>query len=64
MVIAENVPREIALAIQEQALEMPGVVVLSVGSRAYPYKELLGNILGFTGKIPEGSQKDYDDDVL
>jgi penicillin-binding protein 2 len=56
VVVAENVPRETALAIQEQSLEMPGVVVQSVGSRAYPYKELLGNILGFTGKIPEGSE--------
>ena len=60
VVIAENVPREIALTIQEQALEMPGVVVQSVGSRTYPYKELLGNILGYTGKIPEADYADYE----
>jgi penicillin-binding protein 2 len=60
VVVAENVPREVALTIQEQSLEMPGVIVQSIGSRVYPYKELLGNILGFTGKIPEESQKDYD----
>ncbi|PJF47478.1 MAG: penicillin-binding protein 2 [Candidatus Thermofonsia Clade 3 bacterium] len=50
-VIADNVPREVALAIQEQSLIMRGVVVQTVGSREYPYKELLGNILGYTGKI-------------
>jgi penicillin-binding protein 2 len=51
VVVADNVPRETALAIQEQALTMRGVVVRTVGSREYPYKELLGNTLGYTGKI-------------
>ncbi|MCL5997601.1 MAG: penicillin-binding protein 2 [Chloroflexi bacterium] len=60
VVVAENVPRDIALTIQEQSLEMPGVVVESVGSRAYPYKELFGNIIGFTGKIPEETKDEYD----
>ncbi len=60
VVVAENVPRETALAIQEQSLDMPGVVVQSVGSRTYPYKELMGNILGYTGKIPEASKSLYD----
>ncbi len=60
VIIAENVPRDIALTIQEQSIEMPGVVVESVGSRIYPYKELLGNILGYTGKIPEESKSEYD----
>jgi penicillin-binding protein 2 len=50
-VIADNVPRETALAIQEQSLMMRGVIVQTVGSREYPYKELLGNVLGYTGKI-------------
>ena len=60
VIVAENVPREIALAIQEQSLEMPGVVVESVGSRTYPFKELFGNILGYTGKIPENLQNQYE----
>lgn len=51
VIIADNVPRETALAIQEQSLLMPGVIVQTTGSREYPYKELLGNILGYTGKI-------------
>ena len=63
VVVAENVPRETALTIQEQSLEMSGVVVLSIGSRTYPYKELLGNILGYSGKIPEQLQDQYDPKV-
>jgi penicillin-binding protein 2 len=51
VVVAENVPRDKALAIQEQSLTMRGVVVRTIGSREYPYTDLLGNILGYTGKI-------------
>lgn len=52
-VVADNVPRETALAIQEQSFTMRGVVVQTTGAREYPYNELLGNILGYTGKIFE-----------
>ncbi len=51
VVVADNVPREKALAIQEQSLTLRGVVVRTAGSRTYPYKGLMGNILGYTGKI-------------
>jgi penicillin-binding protein 2 len=51
VVVADNVSRERALAIQEQTLTMRGVVVQTVGSREYPHRELLGNILGYTGRI-------------
>ncbi|HQV26479.1 MAG TPA: penicillin-binding protein 2 [Thermoflexales bacterium] len=62
VVVAENIPRETALYIQELALTMPGVYAQSVGSRYYPYRELLGNILGYTGKVPAGSEEDYERD--
>jgi len=51
VIVADNVPRDKALAIQEQSLTMRGVIVRTVGSREYPYKELFGNILGYTGRI-------------
>jgi penicillin-binding protein 2 len=51
VVVADNVPRETALSIQEKSLTLRGVVVQTVGSREYPYKELLGNVLGYTGRI-------------
>lgn len=59
VVVAESVPRETALYLQELALSMPGVRADSVGSRFYPYRELLGNILGYIGKIPAGTQNEY-----
>ncbi len=60
VVVAENIPRETALIIQEQSLQLPGVEVQSVGSRIYPYGELFGNLLGFTGKVLDTSARDFD----
>ncbi len=51
IVVADNVPREVALAVQEKAIEWRGVIVQTVGSREYLYGDLLGNILGYTSKI-------------
>ncbi|MBX7212460.1 MAG: penicillin-binding protein 2 [Thermoflexales bacterium] len=59
VVVAENVPRETALYLQELSLTMPGVYAQSVGSRYYPYRDLLGNILGYIGKIPAGNDDEY-----
>lgn len=59
VLLAENVPRDLALIIQEQAINMPGVVVSTVGSRVYPYHELLGNVLGYISKIPAEREKQY-----
>ncbi|MCW1966653.1 MAG: penicillin-binding protein 2 [Anaerolineae bacterium] len=59
VVLAERVPPDLALIIQEQAVAMPGVVVQTTASRIYPHKELLGNILGYVGKIPAARANDY-----
>ncbi len=59
VIVAENVPRDTALIIQEQSLSLPGVVVQTVGSRIYPYNELFGNILGYTGKILDTTAQQY-----
>ncbi len=63
VVIADNVPRDIALSIQEQSLFMRGVIVQKIGSRFYPYQELLGNMLGYTARIPAGLLPNYQKQV-
>jgi penicillin-binding protein 2 len=55
VVVVDSVPRETALIIQEQSLLLPGVQIQTIGSRAYPYGELFGKILGYTGKIQDFS---------
>lgn len=59
VVVAENVPRDTAQIIQEQSLLMPGVVVQTVGSRIYPFGDLFGAILGYTGKILDTTARQY-----
>ena len=59
VVVAENVPRDTAQIIQEQSLLMPGVVVQTVGSRIYPFGELFGAVLGYTGKILDTTARQY-----
>ncbi len=51
VLVADNVPRETALMLQEQSLRLRGVVIQTVGAREYPYGELLGPILGYTSII-------------
>ena len=58
VVVAENVPREKALIIQELSYQMPGVIVQPAGSRVYPFGPLLSHILGYTNKIPAEAAKD------
>jgi penicillin-binding protein 2 len=58
-IIAEKVPQELALIIQEQAVSMPGVVVQASASRIYPHNELMGNILGYISKIPADRVSNY-----
>lgn len=49
--IAEDVTRETALAIEGDRLLIPGVSIEQVGARGYPYSTRLSAILGYVGKI-------------
>ena len=59
VVVAENVPRERALYIQEVSYQMPGVAVQEVGSRTYPYGPLFSQILGYAQKVPAEQAENY-----
>ena len=63
VVVAEGVPRETALIIQEQSYQLPGVIVQPAGSRVYPYGELLSHVLGYTNKIPVGAEDKYPTEI-
>ena len=63
VVVAENVPREKALIIQEQSYQLPGVLVQPAGSRVYPFGELLSHVLGYTNKIPVEARDKYPDEI-
>ena len=63
VIVAENVPRDKALIIQEQSYQLPGVIVQPAGSRVYPYGELLSQVLGYTNKIPLEAKEKYPADI-
>ncbi len=49
--LAENVPRDCALALEEHRLELPGVYVQAVPLRRYPSGKLTAHVVGYIGRI-------------
>ncbi|NOZ06189.1 MAG: penicillin-binding protein 2 [Chloroflexi bacterium] len=52
IVIADNIPRDVALAIMEEHENLPGVEVTVRAQRQYVEGKLLSHVLGFVGSIP------------
>ncbi len=52
VVIAQDVPFEVALQIKEESLTLPGVAVEPVSVREYPTGELTAHIIGYMAPIP------------
>lgn len=59
VVIASNVEREAALILEEQRIDLPGVVVTVEPRREYTTGALMAHILGFTGSIPAENAEYY-----
>ncbi len=57
--ILERLEREQAFAIAEELYQIPGVRVLEEPVREYPYREVVGHVLGFLGPIPAGALSLY-----
>ena len=50
--IADAIPRESALAIEERQHDLPGISIRTAIRRSYKHGNTFGHIIGFTGPIP------------
>ena len=55
-----DVPREVALVLEEEHLDWPGVLVQVEPVREYLYGPLLAHMLGYVGPIPAEQAEDYE----
>ena len=51
IIVKNNVPPEVAVRIEEDRDELPGVVVNTVPVRFYPYGSVAAHLLGYVGEI-------------
>ncbi len=59
VILAHDVPREVAFLIEEEHLDLPGVVVQIEAQREYMGGPLLSHIIGYVGPIPEEEAESY-----
>jgi penicillin-binding protein 2 len=57
--IATGVDRQVAFVIEEQHLELPGVVVAAEPERRYDQAPLMAHIIGYMGRISDAELDDY-----
>jgi penicillin-binding protein 2 len=55
-----DISRDVALLLEEQHLDWPGVLVQAVPQREYLYGSLLAHFLGYVGPIPAEQAEDYE----
>jgi penicillin-binding protein 2 len=55
-----GVSREVAMVLEEEHLDWPGVLVQVEPVREYLYGSLTSHLLGYVGPIPEGQVADYE----
>jgi penicillin-binding protein 2 len=58
--LKKEIPREVALVLEEEHLDWPGVLVQAEASREYLYGPLTAHLLGYVGPIPESRSADYE----
>jgi penicillin-binding protein 2 len=49
--LADNIPRDQALAIEEHKLEFPGILIQTVPLRSYPLGATTAHVIGYIGRI-------------
>ncbi len=60
VILAEDIPRETALKIEEEKFVYPGLVVQHGFERFYPFADAGAHVLGYVGKMDEGQIEDKD----
>lgn len=56
-----GIPREIAMILEEEHLDWPGVLVQMQPARDYPYGPLVAHLLGYVGPIPQEQAQEYEE---
>jgi len=59
LLVSSNVRREVALLIEEDSPNLPGVQVQVQARREYPGGSLTAHVIGYTGPIPRESAQTY-----
>ncbi|AMV72931.1 peptidoglycan transpeptidase [Desulfuromonas sp. DDH964] len=52
--VAEDVSRDVVERIQENSIDLPGVLIEVRPLRSYPYQEMAAHLFGYLGEITEG----------
>jgi penicillin-binding protein 2 len=60
VVLKSGVPRDVAMILEEEHLDWPGVLVQSKSVRDYLYGPLVAHVLGYVGPIPEEQVETYE----
>jgi penicillin-binding protein 2 len=58
--LKQDVPRDVALQLEEEHLDWPGVLVQAEPVREYLYGSLVSHLLGYVGPIPENQAAAYE----
>jgi len=60
VILAEDIPREMAVKIEEEKFGLPGLVIQQGFERFYPMGEAGSHVLGYVGKVDESQIEDED----
>lgn len=61
VLVADNLPREAALRIEEQRYRLPGVELQLRSTRDYPFGADVSHVIGYMGPIPEETRGLYEE---
>lgn len=60
MPLAEDIPENVAVSLQERIEDFPGLVVDTTWERVYPYAPIASHVVGYMGSITGEDAEDYE----